>query len=290
MRLSLMVKSRGMELNKLHSLDSSLGTIDHRLPITSCYHGIGSGLVYGTTTTRTHHRHLTKVSVYLLRIGIQHIGTITIYIRRTASDTCPKMMLRDNLNGEMILLYLYVGIILYRFHHPSLNLGTRIVGMMQDTELRMATLSMQVKLTILLSVEVHAPIHHFLDLRGSVPHYLFHRLAVTDIVTGNHRILNMFLEIVHFQVGNGRHTSLRERSIGLVERSLTNDANLTFVRSSNLQGVTHTGHSSADNQEIILINHCFVVKNNANVAIYPQNTGLKVYFLYFCGQIHVNES
>ena len=67
------------------------------------------------------------------------------------------MMLRDNLHGEMMLQNLDVGVVAHCFHQATLNFGTRVVGMVQDAELRVTALAMQVKRTVLLLVEIDTP-------------------------------------------------------------------------------------------------------------------------------------
>ena len=57
----------------------------------------------------------------------------------------------------MVLLDVYVGIALYGLHQSALYLSPRVVGMMKNTELRVATLSVKVEGAVLLAVEVHSP-------------------------------------------------------------------------------------------------------------------------------------
>ena len=45
----------------------------------------------------------------------------------------------------MVFLHVDVGTIAHSLHQSALYLGTRVVGMMQDTELRMAALAVQVE-------------------------------------------------------------------------------------------------------------------------------------------------
>ena len=70
-----------MELYELHIGNGSFGTIDHGNAVASGNHGVGSREIDGSAATRTHHRHFGKVCVHLLRVGIQHIGTVALDVR-----------------------------------------------------------------------------------------------------------------------------------------------------------------------------------------------------------------
>ena len=114
----------------------------------------------------------------------------------TPRDARSQMMLRDNLHSEMILLHGDVGTTAHCLHQPALDLGSCVVLMMQYAELRVSALTMQVKLSIVLLVEVDAPVNHLLNLSGSIPHHLLHSPTVADEVSGNHRVLDMLVEVI----------------------------------------------------------------------------------------------
>ena len=107
------------------------------------------------------------------------------------------MVLRDDFHCEMILLDGDIRIVSYGLHQSALYLSTRIIGMMQDTELTMSTLTMQIKRAIFFLVEVNTPLHQFFNLFGCHPHHLLNGSTITDIVTGNDRIFDMLIEIVY---------------------------------------------------------------------------------------------
>ena len=152
----------------------------------------------------------------------------------------------------MVLLHVDVGIVAHGLHQSALYLGTRIVGMVQDTELRVSSLTVKVERAVFLTVEVHAPVDEFLNLGGSIPYHLLHGGTVRDIV------------------------ALGKRSIGLFKAGLADHANLAFFLSCHFQGIAHTGHSGTDNEEIVFVYHlCFRFyrcKDSANRRQYKINS------------------
>ena len=169
------------------------------------------------------------------------------------------MMLCKDFNGKLVFNHRDIGMPLYGFNQAVLDFRSRIVFVMKDAELRVSPFAVQVKFAFLILVEVYAPLDQFFNLRGSFAHYLLHCGTVTDPVSGNHRVFNVFVEIVYQQVGDGRHSPLCEVRIGLFQPAFTDKSNFTFVR--HFQRKTHTGNSGADDEEIEFSYHSFVISH-----------------------------
>ena len=107
-----------------------------------------------------------------------YIRPIAVDIGCATGDLGTQMVLGDDLYGEVVFLDGDVGIAPYSLHQTALNLGTSIVGMVQDAELRVSALTVQVEVSIGLTVEVHAPVHQFSDLLRGISHHLLHGLTV----------------------------------------------------------------------------------------------------------------
>ena len=208
MCLAWRVERCGVKLHKLHVGHRTLGTIDHSLTITSSDDRIRGGLIHSTTTACTHQRDLRQISIHLLRIRVQHISTVTVDIGCATCHLGTQMMLGDNLHCEVVLSHHDIRIASHGSHQSALNLSTSIISMVQDTELRVSALTMQVKRTVFLAVEVDAPLHQFLDLFRSVSHHLLYCSAITDIVACYHRVFDMLVEIINSQIGNRSHATL----------------------------------------------------------------------------------
>ena len=112
------------------------------------------------------------------------------------------MLLCNDFHCEMVLKDLYIGIIPHCLNKAALNFETCVVGMVQNTEFRVSSLTVKVELAILFPVEIHAPVDKFHDLLGCVAHHLLHRATVADIVAGNHGVFDMFVEIIDKHVSH----------------------------------------------------------------------------------------
>ena len=246
MRLSRMIERCWMELHEFHVLHRSLCTVNHSLAVACCNYRVCGSLVNGTASTGTHQRNFTQISVHLLRVGIEHVCSITLDVRRAPCYHHSKMMLRDNLHSKVVLLDVDIRIAAHRLHQSALNLSSGVVGMVKDTELRVSSLAVKVERAVFLFVEIHSPLHQFLNLRRGISYHLFHSLAVADIVAGNHCVFDMFLEIIYFEVCHRSNSTLCKIGIGLVERSFADKTNLSFMLTGNLQRIAHSCYTSAD--------------------------------------------
>ena len=134
-----------------------------------------------------------------------------------------------------------------------LYLGSRIVGVVEYAELRVAAFAMKVEFSFLVLVELHSPVYELLYLRGGLTHHLFNCRAVAYVVAGNHRVLDVLLEVVYQQVGNRCYTSLCKIGIGILKCRFTYKGNCSLVR--HLQGEAHSGNTGTDNQKVEFPDH-----------------------------------
>ena len=66
----------------------------------------------------------------------------------------------------------------------------------------MSAFAVQVEVSLFVFVEVYAPFHEVSYALRCVFHYLFHGCGVADEIPCNHGVFDMFLEVVHFQIGH----------------------------------------------------------------------------------------
>ena len=174
-----MIECCGMKLHKLHTLDLSLGTGYHRNSITCSNQGIGSGLVYRSDAAGSHHGNACKERINLVGLLIQNIGTIALYARRMACYYLSQVMLRKYLNGKMMVVNINIRMFADCVDQTHLYLRPSTVFMVQDAILGMPSLTVQVEIASLITVEVHPPTDQLPDLCGSLPHYFLYHPAVT---------------------------------------------------------------------------------------------------------------
>ena len=129
----------------------------------------------------------------------------------------------------MILLDVDVRIAAHGLHQSSLDLSSRVVGMVEDTELRVSSLTVQIEAAVFLAVEVHSPLHQFINLLRCIPYHLLHSFHIIDVVTGYHSVFDMLIEIVYLEIRHRCHSSLGEVCIRLIERCFADQAYLAFV-------------------------------------------------------------
>ena len=110
------------------------------------------------------------------------------------------MMLCDNLYSKVIFLYVNLRCVAHGCHKSSLYLGSRVVSVVKNTELRVSAFAVKVKFSVFLLVKVHAPFNELFYLFRCISDNLLHSFAVTDIVACNHGVFNVLFKVVHLEV------------------------------------------------------------------------------------------
>ena len=167
-------------------------------------------------------------------------------------------MLSNDLDRKVVFQNFDVGVLLHCFHQSALDLGSGIISMMQDAELRMAAFPVEVELAVCFLVEVDAPTDEVSDARRGITHHLLHGSGVADVVARNHRVFNVLLEVIDKQVRHAGDAALRLCRIRLFQSGLAYERNLSFTCVRNLQRIAHSGHTATYYQEFCLLNHGFL--------------------------------
>ena len=236
-----------MELDELHILDLPLGTIDHGYTVAGSYLRVGRRGIDGPRSSGSHQRDAAQVSIDLLRLRIENVCSVALDIGCPARHTDAQMVLRNDLHGKMILQHLDIGVVAYRFHQSALDLETGIIRMVKNAELRMSSLAVEIEGSVLFLVEINAPVDEFLNASGGIAYHLLHCRRVAQPVAGYHRVMDMFVEIIHQQVGDGGDASLRLGCIRFVQRRFATQGNTVFLGACHLESKTHACHAAADN-------------------------------------------
>jgi len=255
MRLAGMVERRRVELDELHVLHFAFGPVDHGDAVAGRDVRIRRRLIHRPRSASGHQRHLREECVDFSRRQIEHVGAVAFDVGRASRDANAQMVLRDDFNRKVMFQHFDVGMLANGRHEAALNLRARVVGVVQDAEFAVSALAMQVERAVFLPVEVDAPLHEVANAVRCLGDYLVHGGWVVDVVACHHRVVDVLLEIVQRQVGHTGNSPLCLGRVGLFQRRLANDGNLSFPRFCHLKRVTHAGHTGTDDEKIKFAYH-----------------------------------
>ncbi|OPZ95480.1 MAG: hypothetical protein BWY72_02090 [Bacteroidetes bacterium ADurb.Bin416] len=191
-----MIQGSRVKLYEFHVLHRPLGPIDHGNAVTSGNHGVGGCLVDGANTTGSHEGCLGQKGVYFPCPHVQNIGSVTLNVIGMPGDILSQMMLRQDFNGKMVTVYVNVGMVFNPVDQGLLDFSTRRILVVQDTEIGVATLLVQIKMTGLILVEVYAPSYQLIYLLRSLPDHHLHDFPVAKTVSGDEGVFNVFSEFI----------------------------------------------------------------------------------------------
>ena len=275
------IQGGGMELHELHVLHLALGTVHHGYAVASGYLGVGGRGIYGTRTAGCHHGNLGQIGVHLVGFGVQYVCSEAFHIGCAPCHTHAYVVLGDDLHGKVVFQYRYVLVLAHGLHQSALYFKACIVGMMQDTEFRVSALSVQVKLSVFLLVEVHTPLYQVLDSSRSSLHHLLHGSWVGNVVTGYHGVLNVLVKVVHQQVCHRGYAALCLRGVRLLKRCFTHKGHLALAALAHFQCVAHACHAPSDNEKIKFLNH-FVTS-----FLFGRESSVRLYFVLVCAEFSI---
>ncbi len=137
-------------------------------------------------------------------------------------------MLGDDLDGKMMFEDVDVGVRPDSLDERFLDLESGVVGMVEDAELRVAAFAVEVEAAVFLLVEVNAPVDKLTYLSGSLGDNLSDSLRIAEPVAGYHCVVDVFLEIVYFEVGDRSHSALGEGRVGFIESGLADQGHFAL--------------------------------------------------------------
>ena len=252
-----------VELDELHVLHGALSTIDHGNAVACGDERIGSGVIHSSHTACCDEGQSREEGIDLSCLLIENVSTIALNVGGATGNDSSQVVLCENLDSEMIVKDIDVLMSLYCLDKRLLNLVTSVVGMVKDAELAMSALTVQVKVALLVFIEVYAPVYESINLLGSLSHHLLHGLGVAEPVTCNHSVVDVLLKIVNFEVCDTCHTTLSKVGVSLVERAFAHEGN--FTSTGNFQGKTHACYTRPYNEIVIFVSHIVMFLNDLRV-------------------------
>ena len=234
-----MVEGGGVELYEFHVLDCSLGSVHHGYAVAGGHEGVGGGGIDRPHAACGHQCDLGEERVDRPGGLVEHVSSVACDVGCATGHYLAEVVLGDDFDGEMMLIHIYVGMVTHAVYEAFLYLETGVVGMVEDAELAVAALAVKVKCAVVLAVKLHTVVYQKLYLLGCAGDYLPDRFGVAQPVAGYHCVLDMFVEVVHAEVGDRCHSALSQGCVGFVKRGLAHEGYATV--GCHLQGEAHAG-------------------------------------------------
>ena len=111
-------------------------------------------------------------------------------------------MLRYDFYGKVVFEYRNVGISFHSFDKSSLNLEAGVVGVVKNSELRVAAFAVKIESSVVVLVEVHTVLHEKFNAFWSLAHYFFNGFLVAYVVARNHCVFYVLFKIVYLEICN----------------------------------------------------------------------------------------
>ncbi len=215
-----MIEGRGVELDELHVFDSAFGAVDHGYAVAGGYEGVGGGAVDGSASACGYEGDAGEESIDVSGGCVEDVGSVTGDVGGASRDYLAQVVLGDDFDGEVVFVDVDVGVGADGFDERVLYLEAGVVGVVEYAKLGVSAFAVEVEGAVIVFVEVYAPAYEFVDLRGSVAHDFLDGLRVAEPVAGHHCVVDMFVEVVDLEVGDGCYAALCEGGVGFVESGL----------------------------------------------------------------------
>ena len=134
-----------MELDKFHVFYGSLSPVYHRYAVAGSDERIGRGLINSAHAAGRHEGDFGEECIYLTGFQIEHISAVTFDVGSLPRNSYSEVVLRKNLDGEMLFENSDVGVLFDSPYQAVLNFRTRVVLVVQDAKFGMSAFPMKVE-------------------------------------------------------------------------------------------------------------------------------------------------
>ena len=194
-----------------------------------------------------HDGHFGQHGVYFVFLEVQHVGSEAGDVGRALFDEPAQVVLREDVDGEMVLVDVDVVVAFDAFHQGALDLVTGQIVVVQDAVLAVPALAVQIVPSRRVLVELGPPLDQLFDDRRGARDDLLDGRRVADAGPADHRVADVFLERVGFVHDRG-DAALRIVGVALAQLALGDDRDpAVFGR---FQRKAQSGDAAADNQKI----------------------------------------
>ena len=246
--LARVVETRRVELDELHTLDNTLGAEGHSDAVTRGDRRVRRDLVDVADAAGSHHSHLAEERHDDSRLLVEDVGAVALNILHPRLVVAAEVVLSDDVDSEVILEDINVRVVLNLGDECALDLLARVVLMVEDSELRVASLLVEVELAVFLTVEHRAPFDELLNLLWGHRDNLADHFRVADAGAGDMSVSDMLLEVV-WGLEDGGDTTLRLARVSHRESSLRDEG--YAAGGSHLEGVGEASCARAYDEEIV---------------------------------------
>ena len=163
------------------------------------------------------------------------------------------MVLGDDFDGEVVFEDVDVGVCAHGLDKAFLNFEARVVGVVEDAEFAVTAFAVEVEGAVGLAVEVDAPFDEPADLLGSTFDDFLDGGGVAEHVAGDHRVADVFVEVIHFKISHGGDASLREGRVSLFELGFAHESDAAAA--GHFEGKAHAGDAGAYDEIVVFAFH-----------------------------------
>ena len=161
-----------MELDELHILHHTFGTIHHGNTVAGSYQWVGRLAIDCFASAGSHDCNFRQEGIYFAGFFVQYVGSIALDALRMAGHDDAQVVLSDDFYRIEMGEDRNVGMCLDGFYQAGLDFGSCIVLMMQDSELRMSAFLVEIEVAVFVLVEIYPPADKLLNLGRCFTYHL----------------------------------------------------------------------------------------------------------------------
>ena len=224
--LARVVERRGVELDEFHVLGDGLGAVAHGDAVARGDDRIRGRRVDVAAAARGHDGELREHRFDLVGLLVEDVGAEAGQPPRVARDELAQVVLRQQVDGEVVLQHGDVRVLAHRFDERPFDLGAREVLVVEDAVFGVAALAVELEASVGGLVEARAPGDEVADELRRAAHDQLDGLPVTFAGAADERVLDVFLE----GVGGIRHradAALRIVGVALLHLALGDDRDVS---------------------------------------------------------------
>ena len=194
--LAGVVERRGVELDELHVLGDRLGAVAHGDTVARGDVGIRSRGIDVAAAACGNDGEFREHGLDFVGVEVQNVGPEAGQSACVAGDEFAQMVLRQQVDGEVVFPYGDVRMTLYRLYERPLDFGSGKVFVMEDAVFRVPAFAVEFEPPVGSLVEARPPGDQVGDEFRGLPDDQFHGFFVTFACAADQRVVDVFFERV----------------------------------------------------------------------------------------------